>query len=96
MLLMPSPSAPPATVPATVWAAESRISLPPSLPSNGRAVHYNGSSLLQWKSVRLDVTLSPGECGGGFFTLSTSGGPEFGSKWVKVKYIWKLEMGGLS
>lgn len=29
--------------------------------SNGRAVHYNGSSLLQWKSVRLDVTLLPGE-----------------------------------
>ncbi|XP_042636541.1 probable E3 ubiquitin-protein ligase HECTD4 [Orycteropus afer afer] len=28
--------------------------------NNGRAVHYNGSSLLQWKSVRLDVTLSPG------------------------------------
>lgn len=30
-------------------------------PSNGRAVHYNGSSLLQWKSVRLDVALLPGE-----------------------------------
>ncbi|EGW07420.1 putative E3 ubiquitin-protein ligase KIAA0614 [Cricetulus griseus] len=29
--------------------------------NNGRAVHYNGSSLLQWKSVRLDVTLSPGQ-----------------------------------
>lgn len=29
--------------------------------SNGRAVHYNGSSLLQWKSVRLDVALLPGE-----------------------------------
>lgn len=28
--------------------------------SNGRAVHYNGSSLLQWKSVRLDVALLPG------------------------------------
>ncbi|TKS78950.1 putative E3 ubiquitin-protein ligase HECTD4 [Collichthys lucidus] len=26
---------------------------------NGRAVHYNGSSLLQWKSVRLDVALLP-------------------------------------
>lgn len=31
--------------------------------SNGRAVHYNGSSLLQWKSVRLDVALLPGEIG---------------------------------
>ncbi|KAL8180060.1 UNVERIFIED_CONTAM: putative E3 ubiquitin-protein ligase HTD4, partial [Gekko kuhli] len=31
---------------------------------NGRAVHYNGSSLLQWKSVRLDVTLSPGDVAG--------------------------------
>lgn len=31
--------------------------------SNGRAVHYNGSSLLQWKSVRLDVALLPGEMG---------------------------------
>ena len=29
--------------------------------SNGRAVHYNGSSLLQWKSVRLDVALLPGK-----------------------------------
>ncbi|KAG9330582.1 hypothetical protein JZ751_023823 [Albula glossodonta] len=27
--------------------------------NNGRAVHYNGSSLLQWKSVRLDVALLP-------------------------------------
>lgn len=34
--------------------------------SNGRAVHYNGSSLLQWKSVRLDVALLPGET----FTIS--------------------------
>ena len=32
--------------------------------SNGRAVHYNGSSLLQWKSVRLDVTLSAGDVAG--------------------------------
>ncbi|XP_055406447.1 probable E3 ubiquitin-protein ligase HECTD4 isoform X1 [Bubalus kerabau] len=32
--------------------------------NNGRAVHYNGSSLLQWKSVRLDVTLSPGDVAG--------------------------------
>lgn len=31
--------------------------------SNGRAVHYNGSSLLQWKSVRLDVALLPGKTG---------------------------------
>nr|XP_033812752.1 probable E3 ubiquitin-protein ligase HECTD4 isoform X2 [Geotrypetes seraphini] len=32
--------------------------------NNGRAVHYNGSSLLQWKSVRLDVCLSPGDVAG--------------------------------
>ncbi|XP_057234090.1 probable E3 ubiquitin-protein ligase HECTD4 isoform X2 [Malurus melanocephalus] len=32
--------------------------------NNGRAVHYNGSSLLQWKSVRLDVTLCPGDVAG--------------------------------
>ncbi|XP_028827058.1 probable E3 ubiquitin-protein ligase HECTD4 isoform X2 [Denticeps clupeoides] len=32
--------------------------------NNGRAVHYNGSSLLQWKSVRLDVTLLPGDVAG--------------------------------
>lgn len=35
--------------------------------SNGRAVHYNGSSLLQWKSVRLDVGLLPGETGDKLF-----------------------------
>ena len=33
-------------------------------PSNGRAVHYNGSSLLQWRSVRLDVTLTTGDLAG--------------------------------
>uniref|UniRef100_W5LMJ7 HECT domain E3 ubiquitin protein ligase 4 n=1 Tax=Astyanax mexicanus TaxID=7994 RepID=W5LMJ7_ASTMX len=32
--------------------------------NNGRAVHYNGSSLLQWKSVRLDVALLPGDIAG--------------------------------
>ncbi|XP_063042342.1 probable E3 ubiquitin-protein ligase HECTD4 isoform X2 [Engraulis encrasicolus] len=32
--------------------------------NNGRAVHYNGSSLLQWKSVRLDVALLPGDVAG--------------------------------
>ncbi|XP_041436316.1 probable E3 ubiquitin-protein ligase HECTD4 isoform X3 [Xenopus laevis] len=32
--------------------------------NNGRAVHYNGSSLLQWKSVRLDVTVAPGDVAG--------------------------------
>ena len=36
--------------------------------SNGRAVHYNGSSLLQWKSVRLDVALLPGETGDKLFS----------------------------
>jgi E3 ubiquitin-protein ligase HECTD4 len=34
------------------------------LSSNGRAVHYNGSSLLQWKSARLDVGLSAGDVAG--------------------------------
>uniref|UniRef100_A0A6Q2ZID3 HECT domain-containing protein n=1 Tax=Esox lucius TaxID=8010 RepID=A0A6Q2ZID3_ESOLU len=32
--------------------------------NNGRAVHYNGTSLLQWKSVRLDVGLLPGDVAG--------------------------------
>lgn len=32
--------------------------------SNGRAVHYNGSSLLQWRSVRLDITLSVNDVAG--------------------------------
>ncbi|XP_077996372.1 putative E3 ubiquitin-protein ligase HECTD4 [Glandiceps talaboti] len=32
--------------------------------NNGRAVHYNGSSLLQWKSVRLDITLNAGDIAG--------------------------------
>ena len=32
--------------------------------SNGRAIHYNGSSLLQWKSVRLDLGLSTGDIAG--------------------------------
>ena len=32
--------------------------------SNGRAVHYNGSSLLQWKSVRLDCNLNSGDVAG--------------------------------
>lgn len=39
--------------------------------SNGRAVHYNGSSLLQWKSVRLDVALLPGEMGENVFSPYT-------------------------
>lgn len=34
------------------------------LPSNGRVVHYNGSSLLQWKSVRLDLSLNAGDIAG--------------------------------
>uniref|UniRef100_A0A4X2K6H4 HECT domain E3 ubiquitin protein ligase 4 n=1 Tax=Vombatus ursinus TaxID=29139 RepID=A0A4X2K6H4_VOMUR len=42
--------------------------------NNGRAVHYNGSSLLQWKSVRLDVTLSPGD-GAGIGWERTEGTP---------------------
>ncbi|XP_077866440.1 putative E3 ubiquitin-protein ligase HECTD4 [Saccoglossus kowalevskii] len=32
--------------------------------NNGRAVHYNGSSLLQWKSVRLDITLNSSDIAG--------------------------------
>ena len=31
-------------------------------------MHYNGSSLLQWKSVRLDVALLPGETGDKLFS----------------------------
>lgn len=34
------------------------------LVSNGKAVHYNGASLLQWRSVRLDVTLCAGDVAG--------------------------------
>lgn len=34
------------------------------LCSNGKAVHYNGASLLQWRSVRLDVTLGVGDVAG--------------------------------
>ena len=29
--------------------------------SNGRVVHYNGSSLLQWRSLRFDSQLNPGD-----------------------------------
>jgi E3 ubiquitin-protein ligase HECTD4 len=29
--------------------------------NNGRVVHYNGSSLLQWRSLRFDVQLNPGD-----------------------------------
>ncbi|XP_055995500.1 probable E3 ubiquitin-protein ligase HECTD4 isoform X2 [Ostrea edulis] len=32
--------------------------------NNGKAVHYNGASLLQWRSVRLDVTLNAGDIAG--------------------------------
>lgn len=32
--------------------------------SNGKSVHYNGASLLQWRSVRLDVTLNAGDIAG--------------------------------
>ncbi|XP_059171920.1 probable E3 ubiquitin-protein ligase HECTD4 isoform X2 [Physella acuta] len=32
--------------------------------NTGKAVHYNGASLLQWRSVRLDVTLSAGDVAG--------------------------------
>jgi E3 ubiquitin-protein ligase HECTD4 len=31
------------------------------LHNNGRAVHYNGPSLLQWRSIRLERNLSPGD-----------------------------------
>ena len=32
--------------------------------SNGKAVHYNGASLLQWRSVRMDITLGLGDIAG--------------------------------
>ncbi|OWF52164.1 E3 ubiquitin-protein ligase HECTD4 [Mizuhopecten yessoensis] len=32
--------------------------------NNGKAVHYNGASLLQWRSVRLDVFLNAGDIAG--------------------------------
>ena len=32
--------------------------------SNGKSVHYNGASLLQWRSVRLDVALNAGDIAG--------------------------------
>ncbi|KAJ8312853.1 hypothetical protein KUTeg_010226 [Tegillarca granosa] len=32
--------------------------------NNGKAVHYNGASLLQWRSVRLDVILNAGDIAG--------------------------------
>ncbi|XP_063396384.1 probable E3 ubiquitin-protein ligase HECTD4 [Mytilus trossulus] len=32
--------------------------------NNGKSVHYNGASLLQWRSVRLDVTLNAGDIAG--------------------------------
>ena len=31
------------------------------LHNNGRAVHYNGSSVMQWRSIRLDRSLNPGD-----------------------------------
>ena len=32
--------------------------------SNGKAVHYNGASLLQWRSVRLDVSIGAADIAG--------------------------------
>ncbi|KAK3084084.1 hypothetical protein FSP39_007865 [Pinctada imbricata] len=32
--------------------------------NNGKAVHYNGASLLQWRSVRLDANLTAGDIAG--------------------------------
>ncbi|GFO01128.1 HECT domain-containing e3 ubiquitin protein ligase 4 [Plakobranchus ocellatus] len=32
--------------------------------NNGKAVHYNGSSLLQWRSVRLEVNVGAGDVAG--------------------------------
>ena len=40
------------------------------LHNNGRAVHYNGPSLLQWRSIRLERTLNPGDR----VTVTCSGG----------------------
>jgi hypothetical protein len=31
------------------------------LHNNGRAVHYNGPSLIHWRSIRLDRSLNPGD-----------------------------------
>ena len=31
------------------------------LHNTGRAVHYNGSNLMQWRSIRLDRSLNPGD-----------------------------------
>lgn len=43
--------------------------------NNGKAVHYNGASLLQWKSVRLDVSLNTGDIAGvGWECTEESGG----------------------
>ena len=47
--------------------------------SNGKAVHYNGTSLLQWRSVRLDVTLGVGDVAGIGWERSTEQAPGAGS-----------------
>lgn len=44
-----------------IYAKTKQTNIYHTLNSNGRAVHYNGSSLLQWKSVRLNITLGPGD-----------------------------------
>jgi hypothetical protein len=40
------------------------------LHNNGRAVHYNGPSLLQWRSIRMERSLNPGDR----VTVTSSGG----------------------
>uniref|UniRef100_UPI00358EC7DF probable E3 ubiquitin-protein ligase HECTD4 n=1 Tax=Myxine glutinosa TaxID=7769 RepID=UPI00358EC7DF len=42
--------------------------------NNGRVVHYNGSSLLQWKSIRLDISLVPGDVVGLGWQLNSTPG----------------------
>ena len=49
------------------------------IDSNGKAVHYNGTSLLQWRSVRLDVTLGVGDVAGIGWERSAEQTPGAGS-----------------
>ncbi|KAL3856755.1 hypothetical protein ACJMK2_011476 [Sinanodonta woodiana] len=44
--------------------------------NNGKAVHYNGASLLQWRSVRLDISMSAGDIAGiGWERMGEAPGP---------------------
>ena len=39
----------------TIWASSEEWTRSGFFYSNGRVVHYNGASLLQWRSIRLDI-----------------------------------------